>query len=222
VQHEGSSVHPVRQTKPYAHWFRTDPTNKFGLVADLGMDKIMVYRFDERTGKLTPNDPPFTKVEGGMGPRHLVFHPNGKWVYGIAEIANQVMAFNWDAKKGTLTQMQSVKTLADGFTDPSTAAEIAIRHDGRFLYASNRGEDSIVAYSIDPSSGQLTFKARTPSRGKVPRYFTFDPTNKWLIVSNQDGANVSVFSVDARSGELAARGEPVSIVKPMAVVFAPK
>ena len=219
VQHEGSSVHPQRQTKPYAHWFRTDPTGKFGLVADLGTDQIFVYRFDARTGKITPNDPPATKVVGGQGPRHLAFHPNGKWVYAIAEIANEVMGFSWDAKKGTLTQFQAVKTLAAGFTDHSTAAEIAVRSDGRFLYASNRGEDSIVVYAIDANTGELTLRQRTPSRGKVPRYFTLDPTNKWLIVSNQEGGNVSVFSVDAKTGELAPRGEPVSLVKPMGVVF---
>jgi 6-phosphogluconolactonase len=219
VQHIGSSVHPQRQSKPYAHWFRTDPTDKFGLVADLGMDQVVIYKFDARTGKLTPNDPPFTKVAGGMGPRHLAFHPNGKWVYGIAEIANEVMAFNWDAGKGALTQFQSVKTLADGFKDPSTAAEIAVRADGKFLYASNRGEDSIVVYAIDAKTGELTFKQRTPSRGKVPRYFTFDPTNQWFIVSNQDGGNVAVFSVDAKTGELAPKGEPVALPKPMAVVF---
>jgi len=219
VQHEGSSVHPQRQTKPYAHWFRTDPSNKFGIVADLGTDQIVVYEFDAKTGKLTPNDPPATKVVGGQGPRHLVFHPNGKWVYAIAEMANEVMAFGWDAKKGTLTQFQAVKTLAPGFTEPSSAAEIAVRADGKFLYASNRGEDSIVVYAIDAKTGELTLKQRTPSRGKVPRYFTLDPTNKWLIVSNQEGANVSVFGVDAKTGELAPEGEPVALVKPMAVVF---
>jgi 6-phosphogluconolactonase len=221
VQHVGSSLDPQRQTKPYAHWFRTDPTNKFALAADLGMDQVVIYKFDARTGKLSPNDPPFTKVAGGMGPRHLAFHPNGKWVYGIAEIANQVMAFSWDAKHGTLTQFQSVPTLADGFTGPSTAAEIAVRADGKYLYASNRGEDSIVVYAIDAHSGKLTFKQRTPSRGKVPRYFTFDPSSKWLIVSNQEGANVSVFSVEAKSGELAPKGEPIALNKPMAVVFLP-
>jgi 6-phosphogluconolactonase len=219
VQHIGSSVHP-RQTKPYAHWFRTDPSNKFGLVADLGMDQIVVYKFDAQTGKLAPNDPPFAKVPGGMGPRHLVFHPNGKWVYGIAELANQVMAFKWDAGKGTLMQFQSVNTLADGYKDPSTAAEIAVHANGKFLYATNRGEDSIVVYAIDQASGQLAFRQRVASGGKVPRYFTFDPTNKWFIVSNQDGANVNVFSVDGLTGELAQKGTPVALVKPMAVVFA--
>jgi 6-phosphogluconolactonase len=219
VQHVGSSVNPQRQSKPYAHWFRTDPTNKFGLAADLGMDQILVYKFDAKTGKLTPNDPPFAKVPGGMGPRHLAFHPNGKWVYGVAEIANEVMAFSWNAGKGVLTQFQSVKTLADGFKEPSTAAEIAVRADGKFLYASNRGEDTIVVYAIDSTTGELTLKQRTPSRGKVPRYFTLDPSNKWLIVSNQEGGNVVVFGVDAKTGELQPVGEPVALPKPMAVAF---
>jgi 6-phosphogluconolactonase len=219
VQHVGSSVHPQRQSKPYAHWFHTDPSNKFGLVADLGMDQVVIYRFDAKTGRLAPNDPPFTRVAGGMGPRHLAFHPNGKWAYAIAEISNEVMAFGWDANKGTLTQFQSVKTLADGFKDPSTAAEIAVRADGKFLYASNRGEDSIVVYAIDATTGELTLKQRTPSRGKVPRYFTFDPTHQWFIVSNQESGNVAVFSVDATTGELAPQGEPLPLVKPTAVVF---
>jgi 6-phosphogluconolactonase len=217
--HTGSSVHPQRQNKPYAHWFRTDPTNKFGLVADLGTDQVVIYEFDARTGALTPHDPAFTKVAPGMGPRHLAFHPNGKWTYGIAELANEVMAFNWDASKGTLTQFQSVTTLAEGFKDPSTAAEIAVHVNGRFLYASNRGENSLVVYAIDGKSGELTFRQRVPSGGKVPRYFAFDPTNRWLLVSNQEGANVSVFRVDENTGELAAKGAPVPLVKPMAIAF---
>jgi len=219
VQHEGSSVHPQRQTKPYAHWFRTDPTNKFGLVADLGTDKIVVYRFDAKTGKVTPNDPPFTRVNGGSGPRHLAFHPNGKWLYAVQEISNEVIAFKWDADKGVLTQFQQVKTLPEDFSGTNTAAEIAVRADGKFLYASNRGHDSIAVYSVDARSGELTLRERVPTRGKVPRFFTFDPSGKWLIVSNQEGGNVAVFSVDAKSGELQPVGEPVAIPKPMAVVF---
>lgn len=219
VEHAGSSVH-ARQNKPYAHWFRTDPSNEFGLVADLGIDQIVVYRFDD--GKLTPNDPPAAKTPPGSGPRHLVFHPNGKWIYGIAELANQVMAFHWDGDKGTLAHFQSVNTLADGFTEPSTAAEIAIHENGKFLYASNRGEDSLVVYAIDAKSGELSLRQRIPSRGKVPRYFSLDPSNQWLLVSNQEGANVSVFGVDGKTGELTAVGEPVPLIKPMGVVFAPR
>ena len=221
VQHVGSSVHPQRQTKPYAHWIHTDPSNRFALAADLGMDEILVYKLDAASGKLTPNDPPFARVPGGMGPRHLAFHPNGKWLYGIAEMGNQVMAFNWDGAKGALTQFQSVATLDASFKESSTAAEIAVHVNGKFLYMSNRGEDSIVVYAIDPKTGELTFSQRVSSRGKVPRYFTFDPTNQWLIVSNNEGGNVAVFSVDAKSGQLAPVGEPVALAKPMAVVFLP-
>jgi 6-phosphogluconolactonase len=221
VQHEGSSVHPQRQNKPYAHWFRTDPANRFGLVADLGTDQIVVYRFDPETGRLTPNDPPAAKVNGGSGPRHLAFHPNGRWLYAVQELSNEVIAFNWDGKNGALTQFQAVKTLREGFTDASTAAEIAVRKDGRFLYVSNRGEDSIVVYAIDGKTGELTAKQRTPSRGRVPRFFSFDPSGKWLVVANQEGGNLSVFSVDGKTGELAPKGEPVPLVKPMGVVFLP-
>jgi 6-phosphogluconolactonase len=219
VQHQGSSVDPQRQTKPYAHWIRTDPTNRFALASDLGTDKIMIYRFDEKAGKLAPNDPAFVKVNGGSGPRHLAFHPNGKWLYAVQEISNEVLAFKWDAHKGELTQFQAVKTLPEDFTEPNTAAEIAVRHDGKFVYVSNRGQDSIVVYSVDQKSGELTLRQRVPSRGKVPRYFTLDPTEKWLIVGNQEGASVVVFKVDAKSGELTPKGPPVPIVKPMGVVF---
>jgi len=218
VQHEGSSVHPQRQTKPYAHWIHVDPSNKFALVADLGTDRIVVYRFDAKTGALTPNDPPGFKVTPGSGPRHLAFHPNHKWVYAVQELSNEVLAFKWDAKKGELTQFQAVKTLPEGFTDPNTAAEIMVRSDGKFLYTSNRGHDSIVVYAIG-ADGALTLRQRVPSRGKTPRFFTFDPSGRWLIVANQEGGNLSVFSVDAKSGELAPKREPVPLVKPMGVVF---
>jgi 6-phosphogluconolactonase len=219
VQHIGSSVHP-RQSKPYAHWIRTDPSNKFALVADLGMDQIVVYRFDSDTGELSPNDPPFAKVTPGMGPRHLAFHPNGKWVYAIQELSNEVVALTWDGTKGSLTPFQAVKTLADDFKDPNTAAEIAVRDDGKFVYASNRGEDTLVVYAVDPAKGELTFRQRVSSSGKVPRYFALDPTNRWLVVSNQDGGNLVVFKVDAKTGELAQQGAPVPFARPMGVVFA--
>ena len=221
VQHAGSSVHPQRQNKPYAHWFRTDPTNKFALVMDLGTDQIVIYRFDAKTGRLTPHDPAFTAVTPGSGPRHLAYHPNGKWFYGVQELSNEVVAFNWDAARGTLTQFQAVKTLADTFKDPSTAAEIAVRPDGKFLYVTNRGEDSVVVYSIESKTGELALVQRVPSGGKVPRYFSFDPSGKWFVVSNQDGGNVVVFSVDAKTGELTQKSA-VPLPRPMGVVFAPR
>lgn len=219
VEHQGSSVHPQRQTKPYAHWIRTDPANRFALVADLGTDRIVVYRFDEKTGKLSANDSPWYTVNGGSGPRHFAFHPNGKWLYGAMELSNEVLALEWDAKEGTMKQFQAVKTLPADFTEPNTAAEIAVREDGKFLYVSNRGHDSIVVYAIDARTGELTLKQRVPSRGKVPRYFTFDRSGRWLIVSNQEGGNLSVFAVDSKTGELTPKGEPVPLAKPMGVAF---
>jgi 6-phosphogluconolactonase len=221
VQHEGSSVHPQRQNKPYAHWFATDPSNRFALAADLGTDHIVVYRFDDNTGQLAPNDPPAVKVNGGSGPRHLAFHPDGRWVYAVQELSNEVVAFRWDGAKGSLAQFQAVKTLGEGFTGPNTAAEIMVRKDGRFLYVSNRGEDTLVVYAIDAQTGELTLQQRVPARGRVPRFFTFDPSGKWLIVGAQEGNTLGVFRVDGKSGELAAQGEPVPLVKPMGVVFLP-
>lgn len=219
VQHTGSSVHE-RQNKPYAHWIRTDPTNKFALVADLGTDQVVVYRFDAASGKLAPHDPPSARVPPGMGPRHLAFHPNGTWVYAIQELSSQIVAFRWDAARGTLDSFQTVNTLAEGFEDANTAAEIAVRDDGRFLYASNRGEDTLVVYEIDAESGELAFRQRIASGGKTPRYFAFDPSSRWLVVSNQESGNLVVFGVDERSGELRRAGEPVPQPRPMGVVFA--
>jgi 6-phosphogluconolactonase len=217
VQHVGSSVHP-RQNKPFAHWIRTDPSNTFALVADLGMDQVMVYKFDAKTGKLSPNEPASSKVNPASGPRHLAFHPNGKWIYGVQELSNEVLAFTWDGAKGTLTQFQAVKTLADTFKDPSTAAEIAVRADGKFLYATNRGEDTVVVYAIDAKSGELNLVQRVPSGGKVPRYFSFDPSNNWFIVSNQEGNTVVVFGVDSKTGTLTQKSSR-EFVRPMAIAF---
>ena len=153
------------------------------------------------------------------GPRHLAFHPNGQWLYAVAGALQRSGRVQVGWEKACSRSSSQVKTLPADFTDPSTAAEIAEPPDGKFLYASNRGEDSLVVYAIDAKSGELTLKQRVPSRGKVPRYFTFDPTNKWFIVSNQEGGNVAVFSVDAKTGELTPKGETVALMKPMALAF---
>jgi 6-phosphogluconolactonase len=222
VQLEGSSVHPQRQTKAYAHWFGVDPTNRFALIADLGTDRIMVYRFDGDTGALTPNDPPFAKVRPGSGPRHLAWHPNGRWMYAVQELSNEVIAFAWDDQRGALTELHTAPTLPPDFQGTNTAAEIGVHSNGRFLYVSNRGHDSIAVFAIDPQSGKLERVQHVSSRGKTPRYFAFDPSNRWLIVNNQEGDNVVVFRVDPESGKLTPHGDPVRLVKPMAVAFLPR
>ncbi len=221
VQLTGSSVHPQRQTKAYAHWFGVDPSNRFALVADLGTDRIMIYRFDNTTGALTPNDPPFAKVRAGSGPRHLAWHPNGRWMYAVQELSNEVIAFAWDDARGTLTELQTTSTLPSDFQGTNTAAEIGVHANGRFLYVSNRGHDSIVVFAIDAQTGKLTLVERASSRGKTPRYFAFDPSHEWLIVNNQEGDNVVVFRVDASTGKLTPHGEPTRLVKPMGIAFLP-
>ncbi|MFL6620701.1 MAG: lactonase family protein [Povalibacter sp.] len=218
VQHTGSSVHPERQTKPYAHWFAVTPDNRFALATDLGTDRIVVYRFDERTGALAPHDPAFIAASAGAGPRHIAWHPNGKQFYLIEELANAITLYAWDAAKGIGTALQTISTLPSGFSGANTAAEIAVHPNGRFLYASNRGDDSIALFALD-TEGRMTLKSFTPSQGKVPRYFALDPSAKWMVVANQASDSVVVFGIDAQSGELKASGSVVTLPKPGGIAF---
>lgn len=218
VQHTGSSVHPERQTKPYAHWFSVSPDNRFALAADLGTDRIVIYRFDERMGTLQPNDPPFASAAAGAGPRHIAWHPNGRQFYLIGELDNTVTLYAWDAAKGTATAQQTVATLPAQFTGTNTAAEIAVHPSGRFLYASNRGHDSLALIALD-DAGRMTPRGHTPSQGKTPRYFAFDPSARWLIVANQASDNILVFAVDDKTGDLKAAGPAVVLSKPGGIAF---
>jgi 6-phosphogluconolactonase len=213
-KHTGSSIDPVRQKGTYPHCILTDPTNHFALVPDLGLDKLFVYRFDEKTGALTANDPPFAPIKPGSGPRHVRFHPNGKWLYLLSEMASTITAFNWDSSTGKLDEFQSISMLPADFKDTNTAAEVVVHPNGRFLYASNRGDDSIVVYAIDPATGRLTFIQRAPSQGNGPRDFTLDFSGNWLICTNQMSNNVAVFSVDPATGKLNPHGSPVAVPAP--------
>jgi 6-phosphogluconolactonase len=219
VEHHGKSLNPDRQDKPYAHAFKVDPTNKFALSTDLGIDKVLVYRFDAKNGTIAPNDPAHAAVAPGSGPRHIAWHPNGRFTYVIEELSNEVTVFGWDSDAGVLTDLQTISSLPSGYTGGGTAAEIAVHANGRFLYASNRGHDSIAVFAVDEHSGLLTVLEHTKTRGKTPRYFAFDPTNEWMIVTNQDSNNAVVFRVDPRTGRLSAHGGPVSIVVPAGVAF---
>jgi 6-phosphogluconolactonase len=221
AQHTGSSVNPQRQTRPFAHSIIVDLGNRFVLVADLGVDKVFVYRFNEKDGSLTPNDPPFAPVKPGSGPRHVKFHPNGKWVYVIHEMGSIVTGFNWDATKGTLTEFQTVSTLPEGFTNTSTCAELEVHPNGKFLYGSNRGHDSIVVFAIDQATGKLSLVEHAPSQGKTPRNFAFDPTGKWIICTNHGSNNAVVFRVDETTGKLTQTGQPISVPYPFCERFLP-
>ncbi len=220
-QHTGRSVNPQRQTKPYAHSIVTSPDNRFALVPDLGVDKVYVYRFDARDGSLQPNTPAAVALAPGSGPRHIRFHPNGRWVYLVSEIASTVTAFNWDAAAGTLAPFQVISALPAGFKGESASAEMEIRPDGKFLYASNRGDDSLAVFAIDAATGRLTLVEHVPSGGKTPRNFAFDPTAQWIVCTNHGSDNAVVFRVDRDSGRLTPHGPPVAVPYPFCERFLP-
>ena len=205
---------------PHAHCIDLDHANRFALSNDLGLNRIYVYLFDAKEGKLTANTPPFTSQPDHTGPRHLVFHPNGKFVYAINELASTVTAFHYDAEKGTLSEIQTLSTLPKGFSGPNlSTAELVIHPSGNFLYGSNRGHDSIVEYAIDGSSGKLTLVGHTPTEGKTPRGFGIDPTGQWLIAANQNSDSVVEFHINSKNGELQSTHIAMEIGSPVCVKF---
>ena len=220
VQHSGSSVDKERQEGPHAHSVNLPADNRFMLAADLGLDEVLIYKFDAAKGSLTPNDPPYGKVKPGSGPRHFAFHPGGKYAYVISEMASTVTAFHWDGRRGALAEFQSVSTLPADFKGKSTTAEIAIDKKGKFLYGSNRGHDSIAVFSI-ARDGKLTPVEQTPTQGKTPRNFALDPTGAYLFAANQDSNNIVLFHVDAKTGRLTPAGETMEVGSPVCVVFVP-
>ena len=219
IQHKGSSVDRNRQTGPHAHDISISPDNRFVLVNDLGLDQILVYRFDPVKGTLSPNDPPFGKVTPGSGPRHFAFGKGGKFAYAINEMALTVTTFKYDAAKGSLTEIQTSPTLAEPFTGAKSGAEIVVHPNGKFLYASNRGPDSITVFRIDAKTGKLTALERVPTQGKTPRNFAIDPTGKYLLAANQDSDNVVVFHLDPNTGHLTPAGNTLDVGAPVCVVF---
>ncbi len=215
VQHHGSGVNPRRQEGPHAHSIVVDPTNQYALVADLGLDKVMIYKLDLGQGKLRPNDTPWAEVTPGAGPRHSVFHPNGKYAYLINELDSTITVFAYDSTNGTLETLQTVPTLPEDFEGQSTCADIHLTPDGRYLYGSNRGHDSIVIFAVDETTGRLSYIGHEPTQGKTPRNFMIDPTGAFLLAANQDSDNIVVFRIDAQTGELTPTGETVSVPKPV-------
>ncbi|HEX6961831.1 MAG TPA: lactonase family protein [Lacipirellula sp.] len=219
VQHEGSSVNPQRQAGPHAHFVATDPTNRFALVCDLGLDQVLVYRFDSQRGKLTPNDPPAADLKPGAGPRHLAFHPNGKFVYVINELDSTVTVFNFNADDGSLRELHTARTLPSDFTGENTTAEVAVHPSGRFLYGSNRGHDSIAMFAIDEKTGELTSLGAESTQGQTPRHFELDPQGELLIAANQNSDTLLVYRIDQQSGHLHSTGNLVECPTPVCVKF---
>jgi 6-phosphogluconolactonase len=222
VRHSGHSVDLQRQEGPHAHDIAVSPDNRFALAADLGLDKLLVYRFDPAGGSLTPNDPPSASVTPGLGPRHFVFDAAGVSVYLLSEIKSSVTVFSYDRARGTLHELSTTSALPPGFTGENTAAEIALGRSGRFLYASNRGEDGIAVFAIDPGRHTLKTVEHVLTLGKTPRSFGIDPGGRYLLAANQDSSNIVVFEINPRSGELKPTGQVVEVPSPVCVVFVPE
>jgi 6-phosphogluconolactonase len=217
VQHLGASIDPRRQRGPHAHSITLDPANRFAFVPDLGLDKLLVYRFDAQRGVLEPNATPWIKMKPGAGPRHLALHPQGRFAYLVNELDCTVAVLGYDARRGVFRQLQIVPTLPAGFAGESSCADIHPTPSGRFLYASNRGHDSIAAWRIDQRTGRLAALGHAATEGQTPRNFCVDPTGRFLLVANQDSDSVVTFSIDARSGTLRPTGEGMQVPTPVCV-----
>ena len=221
IQHEGTGGAPGKKTGPHAHSINLDAANRFAMAADLGLDKILVYRFDPAQGKLTANDPPFAELTAGSGPRHFAFHPSGKFAYVINERTLTVTAFGYNADKGELSTLQTISTVPEGTTGNHSTAEVQVHPSGKFLYGSNRGPDSIVAYTIDGETGRLTLVEQEPTGGKTPRNFGIDPTGQYLLAANQSTHNIVLFKIDQTTGALTPTGKEISVPIPVCVKFLP-
>ncbi|GAB4135119.1 MAG: lactonase family protein [Planctomycetaceae bacterium] len=220
IQHKGSGKIPGRQSAPHAHSINVDANNRFAVVADLGMDKVLVYKFDAETGTLTANDPDGVSTAPGAGPRHFAFHPNGKFAYVINEITLTVTAFAYDAQKGTLTPLQTITTLPKIFKGRGlSTAEVQVHPSGKFLYGSNRGHDSIAMFRINQKTGKLKIIGHQPTGGKTPRNFGIDPSGKFLLAANQSSDSIHVFRIDGQTGKLKPTGHSIDIPRPVCVKF---
>ena len=219
VQHRGSSADPIRQTGPHAHSITMDAAGLFAFVPDLGLDKVMVYKFDATRGKLEPNSEPWVEIPPGSGPRQLVIHPRGKFAYLINELSSTVMAFQYEEEQGILRKIQTISTLPGDFKGASACGELQITPSGKHLYASNRGHDSIVSYAINQTDGTLAYIGWQSTDGKTPRHFMIDPGNEFLLTANQDTDNVVTFSLDPETGALSTAGKSISVPSPVCIKF---
>jgi 6-phosphogluconolactonase len=221
VQHSGQVADAQRQGGPHGHSINPSPDNRFAVAADLGLDELIVYKFDAAKGSLAPNDPPYTKLDPRSGPRHFAFHPSGKFAYAINEIASTVTALSYDKSRGILKALQTISTLPKDFTAENSTAEIQVHPSGKFVYGSNRGHDSIAVFAVDPGKGTLRAIEQVSTQGKTPRNFGIDPTGSYLLAANQDSRNIVVFRIDPNTGRLTATGEKVEIDSPVCVRFLP-
>jgi 6-phosphogluconolactonase len=221
IQHKGSSVDKGRQAGPHAHCANFDAANKYAFVTDLGLDKVLIYKYDAAKGTLKENDPPSVSVTGGAGPRHLAFHPNGKYAYVINEMGSTMTAMSYDPATGTLKPIETASTLPKEFKGNTSTAEVEVHPSGKFVYGSNRGHDSIVTYAIDDKTGKPTLVGHQGKGIKTPRHFMIDPSGKYLLVGNQNGGSIAVFRIDPKTGELTPTEETVEVGAPVCLVMMP-
>ena len=221
VQHKGSSINKQRQEGPHAHCTELDAAGRYAFTCDLGLDKVLIFKYDSAKGTLTANEPDAVSLKGGAGPRHIAFHPDGKHAYVNNELDSTVTAMTYDAEHGALKALKTLSTLPEEVKGNSTA-EIEVHPSGKFVYVSNRGHNSIAIFRVDEKTGELTTAGHQGKGIKTPRNFAIDPTGNYLIVANQDSDSLVVFRIDAKTGALTSVGEPVDVGAPVCVKFVPK
>ncbi|WP_135305552.1 lactonase family protein [Haloarcula amylovorans] len=219
VEHEGSSIHPDRQTAPHPHSIVPSPDDLFAYVPDLGTDTIEIYEIDYRDGRLRSADPSPVRLQSGAGPRHLTFHPEGRFAYVINELDSTITAFNYDVETGALEEIETVRTLPEQFNGESFCADVHVHPSGEWLYGSNRGHDSIVVMSIDNSTGCLDTISHVSTQGKWPRHFAIDPAGRHLFVENRHSNTIVTFAIDGKTGELTPTGHRQNVPEPLCLQF---
>jgi 6-phosphogluconolactonase len=221
-QYQGSGPNPARQEAPHAHCIVLDNTNRYAYSCDLGTDRVMIFRFDARNGKLLPNEQAYAQTKAGAGPRHITFHPNNKFAYVINELNATVTAFAHNEANGSLNEVQTVRALPENFKGANTSADIHVSPNGKFLYCSNRGHNSIAAFSINAQTGKLALTGYEPTRGKTPRNFAIDPTGTFLLVANQESDSIATSRLDPQTGKLDFTGHVVAVPSPVCLkIIAP-
>ncbi len=217
-QHVGAGVDPRRQAGPLGHSIWPDPSNRWALACDKGLDKVLIYAMDPARGTLMPARQAYARGAPGAGPRHLAFHPNGRWCYVLNEIRSSVACFDWDAERGALTEFAHVPALPEEFTARNAAADIHLTPDGRFLYASNRGQNALAMFAVG-EAGELTLLGYEPTRGDHPRNFAIAPGGQWLLAANMRSNSIVAFRLDRATGQLAATGHELSVPSPTCIQF---
>jgi 6-phosphogluconolactonase len=218
VHHSGSSVNPDRQQEPHAHAIHLDARNRFAFAADLGIDRVMSYRWDARTGALRPNEPAYYATAPGAGPRHFAFHPSGRFAFVINELNSTLTALAYDANAGALSELHTVSTLPEGFTGANSCADVHVAPNGRFVYGSNRGHNSIAVFAFDARAGRLRALGHPSTEGETPRNFGIDPSGRVLLAANQNSDTIVGFHIDRQTG-LLVQTSSTEVPTPVCIQF---